>query len=366
MLLCHPSLGLQDHLALLNASECRILLHPVDDISMSASILQHWEMRTVAVPQLDKWFESSDTPPALFMKTLIEAWNDPFAIVHSSGTTGAPKLIQLTHGSVATAARCWSSKNNFPTLFHLWTGLRVLMTFPISLAVGVFCMLSVNVQYEWIVVLPPPLPSTAKLLDTVHRHADVQVLASLPRVYPDLANNAHYLENLRRLQYVAYSGGPCQPGAGSKIASKTRLVTLLGSSETGPILTEALSAEDWEYTKFSAAVPHRLEHAIDEFYELVILREGDEAVRSSQPVFCTCPELSEYRTKDLYSQHPVKAGLWRWRGRKDDMITLTSPSRPQPTSMLPVPMEDAVTASPGVKSSLVLGSGRSCLVPLVA
>lgn len=93
-------------------------------------------------------------------------------------------------------------------------------------------------------------------------------------------------------------------------AAKTRLTTLLGSSETGPIPTEVTDAEDWEYTEFSDLLPHRLNPVLDNLHELVIVRKASEegkhlstgkALRNSQPVFCAFPNLNEYRTKDLYS-----------------------------------------------------------------
>lgn len=158
ILLCHPALSLEDRLILLEASHCEIFLHPVNDSSISQSVFQRLDMTIAALPQLDAWLVDSDVSPFPFRKTRIDAWNDPFAIVHSSGTTGTPKFLQLTHSSVAAAAGSWQSQDGRHSLFELWGGLRVLMTFPISLAVGVFCMLSTNIGFGWIVVLPPPVP----------------------------------------------------------------------------------------------------------------------------------------------------------------------------------------------------------------
>ncbi|KAL8941350.1 MAG: hypothetical protein Q9216_002289 [Gyalolechia sp. 2 TL-2023] len=360
-----PSASVEDRLVLFEASHCKFLLHPVETPPMVLSILQKRQMSDKVVPQLDEWLLDSPVPHFPFTKTLSEAWKDPFALVHSSGTTGNPKLIQLTHGSVATAARLQKTPGDRPTLFHLWRGLRVLLAIPISIAAGIFTMLSINVEFGWIVVLAPTVRPTAKLFDRIHQDANVQVAASLPTVYPDLTANADYLDNLSHLRYVAYTGGPCPSHLGARIASKTRLVTLLGSSETGPIPTEATDPEDWEYTKFSAVIPHRLTNVLADLHELEIVREGelDSGCSSTtemnpEPVFSTLPGLTVYGTKDLYSKHPIKADLWRFRGRKDDLITLSPSTSSEPSHMFPVPMEEAINCRPEIKSALIMGNGK--------
>lgn len=215
-------------------------------------------MKSLVVPSLDDCLKDSTTQAFPYSKSFIEAWEEPFALVTSSGSTGVPKLVQLNHGSVATMARLQKMPPNRPTLFHLWSRLRVLLTAPLSAAVGVFCTLSLNIYLDWTIVLPPSLPLTAELLDSIHKHANVQVSASLPTIYQELTRNDAYLNNLSRVQYVAYTGGPCSSETGNKLAAKARLTTLLGSTETGPIPTELTDAEDWEYTKFSPSLPHHL------------------------------------------------------------------------------------------------------------
>ena len=47
-------------------------------------------------------------------------------------------------------------------------------------------------------------------------------------------------------------------------------------------------------------------------------------------VFYTFPDIHEWRTKDLFEPHPTKPGLWRYRGRRDDVrsgATQIQPSR---------------------------------------
>ena len=358
---------------LLEASHCKVLLHPETVPPIVVSILQKRMMDDAALPQLDDWLEESPVSDFPYTRTLSQAWKDPFALVHSSGTTGNPKLIQLTHASVATVPRLQNTPKGTPTLFHLWRGLRVLVANPISISVGIYYILSVNIGFGWISVLPPPLPPTAELVGTVHRTANAHVIISLPKFYPELIKNAKFLNDLGRLHYIAYTGAPCPSHVGDRIVSETRLVSLLGATELGPIPTELTDAEDWEYTKFSPVLPHRLEHVHADLYELVIVRDGhgggmesiDTNEMNPEPVFCALPHLNEYRTRDLYSKHPAKTDLWRFRGREDDLVALSSPTSEEPRLMFPVPIESAMMAHPEIKAALVLGHGKPRPVLLV-
>lgn len=353
----------EDYLSFLKRSHCKVFLHSAHPVPLARSVLQNISMRTLVVSPLDDYLKDVATQHFPYSKTFVEAREDPFAIVNSTGSTGVPKLIQLTHGSVAAMARFQDCPKDRPTVFHLWSGLRLLLSTPVSLAIGVFFTLSTNLYFNWTIVLPPPLPLTAELLDSIHKHANVQVSISLPTVYPDLTKNDGYLGNLSRLQYVAYTGGPCSSEVGSIIAAKARLTTSLGSSETGPIPTECTDADDWEYTKFSPSLPHRLELACEDLYELVIVRDDDDSSNSKngrnlQPVFCTFPDLAEYRTRDLYSKHPTKDNVWLYRGRRDDLIELSGSSSSSPRLIFPVPMERAIMSIPEIRFAIVYGTDR--------
>jgi hypothetical protein len=43
-----------------------------------------------------------------------------------------------------------------------------------------------------------------------------------------------------------------------------------------------------------------------------------------QTIFHTFPEIQEWRTKDLFKQHPSKPFLWKYSGRRDDIVVLSN------------------------------------------
>ncbi len=119
--------------------------------------------------------------------------------------------------------------------------------------------------------------------------------------------------NLRRLRHLAYVGAPCPPQLPEGLASKTRLHTLYGSSETGTLATDLKNPEDGEYIRFNATIAKELRPVCRHLYELVSVRHATSG--SFQGIFLTYPDLKEYRMGDLFSKHPTKDDVWLFRGR---------------------------------------------------
>lgn len=67
------------------------------------------------------------------------------------------------------------------------------------------------------------------------------------------------------------------------------------------------------------------------------------------------PSISEWSMSDLYERHPDpnKPFLYRYLGRKDDVIVLSNGEKVSPALM-----EAALMSSPLVKSAMVVGRGK--------
>ena len=59
-------------------------------------------MQAFQVTTLEQLLSERDVRPYLYEKTFEEAVHDPILIVHTSGTTGMPKPIVLTHAMAAS------------------------------------------------------------------------------------------------------------------------------------------------------------------------------------------------------------------------------------------------------------------------
>ncbi|KAI0483351.1 hypothetical protein GGR56DRAFT_686675 [Xylariaceae sp. FL0804] len=75
--------------------------HNISVGDISRQLKQHMpSLTTVEVPSFEK-FMSSPSEHYPYEKTFEEARNEPVVVLHSSGSTGLPKPITLTHGSLA-------------------------------------------------------------------------------------------------------------------------------------------------------------------------------------------------------------------------------------------------------------------------
>ncbi|GME52745.1 AMP-dependent synthetase/ligase [Neofusicoccum parvum] len=126
----------------------------------------------------------------------------------------------------------------------------------------------------------------------------------------------------------------------------------MGSVETSCI--PALAPEnalDWDYFDFHPDSGIIMEDAGEGLAELVIKPLGGDLWL--QPVFSIFPGISEWRTSDLFEQHPDRPGLWRFRHRQDDVLVLNNGEKYDP-----IMFEKTVENHPLVKGALVVGHGK--------
>lgn len=93
-------------------------------------------------------------------------------------------------------------------------------------------------------------------------------------------------------------------------------------------------------------------------YELVIV--ADESNQDAAPVFHNLPGENPFHTKDLFTQHPTKPGLFKYYGRKDDILVLSNGEK-----VNPIPLEQHVQADASLKGVLLTGNGRTQTVLIV-
>jgi thioester reductase-like protein len=198
---------------------------------------------------------------------------------------------------------------------------------------------------------PSGTPVNAEFVDAMHRVNLVEISIIAPSILQDIAASPEFLKNLGRLSATLYGGGPLPSSAGNAISFVTRLYNLMGGSEMWNLPTEQIDREDWEYLRFSPLLGYQMRQHSEGLYELGLLRAPD--LSQFQAIFSTFPDHQEYLTSDLYIKHPTKPDLWKYSGRKDDIITLTNGEK-----VNPVAMESLLNAHPDIRSVLVVGQAR--------
>ncbi|KAF7898164.1 hypothetical protein EAF00_004610 [Botryotinia globosa] len=205
--------------------------------------------------------------------------------------------------------------------------------------------------FKQIAVLLPPVPLTAELANEVHIHGKVQVADLPPAVLVEISKVPEYLENLRPIKYIMTGEGPLPNGPGDIIKSHTRLFAGFGSTETGHTQAALPPEENWDYFDFSTSFGVEMQHYSGELYELVIVRYP--SIEAYQGIFYTFPDLSEYKTRDLFSKHPSKNNLWRYEGGSDNIIVYSIGEKFNPISM-----EIALNSHPEVRSAIIYGTKK--------
>lgn len=310
-------------------------------------------MRRLSMPDLGEILAEVAVPLYPFTKSFSEVQYHPFVALHTSGSTGLPKLIVPSHGTMAASDtyQLMASLGHSPTMVEALRGKRVFVGLPPFHAAGLFMLLAMTTYFDVIPVLGPLVPLTAEIVNQVHIYGDVKVTTLAPTIVEDIVNTPEYFENLKRLDYVMYGGGPLSKEAGDLVSQKTAVISLMGSSETMLLPTVISGKEDWQYYAFSPCMGAEFRHHWENLYEMVIVRKA--GFGHSQAIFYTFPDLQEYSMKDVYSKHPGKPGLWLYRGRSDDVIVFSTGEK-----INPLTMEGVIGIHPDVSSALVVGQGR--------
>ena len=368
MLFLSPRNSLEGQLHILESARCNIFACPKERPPGVNSIFTARPMREVDVPELQDWLEGPKAPHRSYDKTLDEVRHEPLMLLHSSGSTGLPKPIGYTHGTIAAS----KAQMSYPgtgldrTLLQcVASGPRLFAGFPLFHAGGLYFPLVYAVFAGVVIVLPPVgQPLSAEMADEMHRYAHIQTSCLPPSILEDISAKPSFLERMKGIQYVITGGAPLPKSVGDSIQHEgTRIYNMLASTETGILPQLDIERDDWQYIRFAPLAGADLRPHSDGLHELVIVR--DEKLQGCQGVFENFPGLQEYSTQDLFRRHPdtQKADLWAFCGRHDDIVVMLNGEKFSPSSM-----EQVIQAHPLVRTALVYGEARvqaALLVELV-
>ncbi|KAB8226591.1 hypothetical protein BDV33DRAFT_197585 [Aspergillus novoparasiticus] len=342
---------------ILGVTECRKFFYSHDkerQVSDMKEFLNDTDF--YEVPATADILNCSNVPePYPFIKTFAEAEDDVAFIIHSSGTTGMPKPVPLTHGFVATldsvgflpipAGRRVAAPND-PSSNNL-----VLVTTPFFHLMGLYGLTCAIFHNTPFVNLPDKPVSVDLVLDTI-RATNPTITMLAPAVLEDISQTQAGLDCLGTLNAVIYAGAPLAADIGNRIVPYTKVVTLLGSSEMGIISSLVPEGDgNWGYFEWNPAYGVEMQHRGEGLYEFVIPRR--ENSRAIHGIFHTFPDKTEYASNDLFVQHPSNPTLWKYHGRFDDVIVLSNGEK-----LNPVTLEKMVECHPKIGRAVVIGQGR--------
>ncbi|KAI4277762.1 MAG: hypothetical protein LQ337_001520 [Flavoplaca oasis] len=359
ILVISPRNTVHDHISLFEETKCRVILTPATPRSPAVrDILEVDPLRVLDSPSLAELLENSYHHYP-YRKTFAEARNEPFLVVHTSGTTATPKPIVFTHDFVASFIQFsqLAPPPGFESQVALCQSNRFFVALPFFHAGNLFATLFDAIANQTTVITPLAgvMPSAQVIIDGLKlAKADAVFLA--PPFLEQIAKDQDMSSMIGEIvETVIYGGGDVSQWTGDALASKVQLFNFNGSTETGsyPLLRPSglFPFEDWKYIQPHPASGLEFRPSVHGLFEAVIIK--NKVYEDEQPVFKIFPHLSEYPTKDLWAPHPKKKGLWTYRGRADDTIVF------KPGYMCdPVPMEQMVTQHADVRAALMAGTGR--------
>ncbi|CZR47386.1 uncharacterized protein FPRO_08760 [Fusarium proliferatum ET1] len=300
------------------------------------------DVATGAVVPITHGCSSESEPSTNLTATLdIEAErNTAVWILHSSGSTGLPKLVQVPNGA---ALHRYTA--NLGSL-----GLDTLTTVPLYHAFGMSSFFRCFISQKTI-QLYSRLPITTSCLLQVTHNRTFGLFSAVPFTIKLLAESEEGMRFLRGFNVITTGGSPMPEDLGNELVRQgVRLVSVYGSSETGTLLTSLRPAGDheWSWLRVPEEDGHllRFEHRGSGTYELICTKEWSMLADSNQ-------EDGSWRTKDLFTKHPAIPGAFKYVGRLDDILVLENGEKFNPISV-----ESEISSSPLIDGCIIFGTGK--------
>ncbi|KAF2848117.1 acetyl-CoA synthetase-like protein [Plenodomus tracheiphilus IPT5] len=349
-----PRNSLDGQKSLLRKTGCEIFLTTIEMQTQLKTIQEALpEIKVYTGPTFQELF-GRDEDVVKYKGRYSRDVNAHSLIIHTSGSTGLPKPIYLTVGGLNSLPQqaTLAPEGGFQQVLGIINLDRrpMIAAVPFFHAMGLLSGMRSVMCHGTIVTLPSGKPLSAGLIIDVIAATNPTNGMFPPSILEDIAATEQGISALGKLERVFYAGAPLANASGDKICKVTHLSTAIGSTE-GLLFPTLLPTErsDWAYFHWASASGAVMEPTEDGTYELV-LKPKDTRY---QAVFHTFPELHEWRTKDLFKQHDTKPYLWKYSGRRDDIIVLSNGEK-----FNPVLTEKLIESHPWVKGALVVGQGR--------
>lgn len=193
------------------------------------------ELGILLLQNVDHWI-AQYSKPFLFSKSFEDAKWDPVVCIHSSGSTGDPKLITLNNGYLSILDRplreipgrespslqiynfAGDDGNYFtPIPPHHSSGFMAMSLNPIFFTATLVLALSKR-------------PATGLDILQIIDHMPLKMLLAPPSLIEQAVKLPGGIERLETLEYLAFLGGPLSKDIGNRLCSSVRLISFCRSS----------------------------------------------------------------------------------------------------------------------------------------
>lgn len=351
--------------SLLEQTQCRHFLYAGEVEALVKPLLEHKsDLNLSKVEPLQDLIKPGTQHFAWDKEYDAVRW-DPILILHSSGSTGAPKPIVMNHATFAVGdhdrnlPRVLGRVNQNWSLWDFPQQETFFSPFPAFHLAGFSSMILLPIYYQnaKLVMSPPTRPPTGHLVSEIMDHFKLKSIFCPPIVAEQLVQEPDGIDKCKNLKFLLYAGGPLSQSAGEALSKVTDVCQFYGQTETGAIQALVPRREDWASLEWNPVQEAIMEPYEDGIYEMTMKRNPNlEKVRSLSANF---PNDEVWHTKDLFKRDPNNPDLWKFHGRVDDIVVLSNGEK-----FNPVPSEVQISAHPLVNGALIIGQGhpQPCLI----
>ncbi|KAJ7596093.1 hypothetical protein C8J56DRAFT_395210 [Mycena floridula] len=278
--------------------------------------------------------------------------SDPAFILHSSGSTGLPRPVTMTHKALlqwgllpyyGETDLCGEVLSSHCTpLTHALGSVQLAWTMTSGVILAGFAPNSCP-------TIPAPDDVFCSILET-----KCTVILGVPSFIEAWTLHQEYIAALRQFRAVVFAGAPMQKDIGDMLVREgVRLIPFFGVSEAGCLSTflpKNILQDSWDYFTPSPHCKIQLVPRYDDVYQVVVIETPTAGLNI---VNAKVNGIRAYCTNDLVTRHPTNPELLRVFGRVDDQIALSNGLKTNP-----LPQEQIISRHPLVKSCLLFGRGR--------
>ncbi|KAI0004734.1 acetyl-CoA synthetase-like protein [Xylariaceae sp. FL0662B] len=332
---------------LLRRTNCTTVAHGHDrQIAANiASINQGQTIRLVAVPTRASYGNWSLSNKVSYLGQFdYEKESDEICLImHSSGSTGLPKPVFLTHKNVLTHPVQGAGMHNFGTLplYHMY---------------GLSTTLQAMYMRKTASLFSATQPLTADNIVSAIEATHPEVFHAVPYALNLLVEHPRGLAALKSAKIVTAAGARTPDELGDRLVKENiNFGVVFGTTEAGLLGDTMRRKKDdnsWNYVRIYSNIRTSIymDPIGNEQYEAIYLRSHPGLSTSNSD----SPAPGSWRSKDVFTPHPTIPDIWKYVTRLDDRVTLSNGEK-----VLPLPIEGRIRQDKLVREAVVVGVDRA-------
>ncbi|KAI9790851.1 MAG: hypothetical protein M1835_000701 [Candelina submexicana] len=334
---------------LLKQSSCNIIaVGDAQQISDTiAAVSKGRSLQKVVLPTRAQYGRPRPSNESPFVRQFDrETETDEIAVImHSSGSTGLPKSVSLSHGNLLTHPVRGAGMNHFGALplYHIYGLATTLQAMYMRKIANLFSA---------------SLPMTADTLMAAIEATQPEIFHAVPYSLGLLVEHERAMPYLKTLKMVTASGARTPDELGERLVQENvNFGVVFGCTEAGQ-LGESMRREKgddtWDYVRVYSNIRDSIqfEPIGNGLFEAVYLQTHPglaPSIGNSDD-----PAPGSWRSKDVFAPHSSIPDMWKYVTRIDDRITLTNGEK-----VLPLPIEGRIRQDELVREAVVVGVDRA-------